>query len=92
MEELSEKNLYKRMPGFAGLRDETDPLKAETEAIRATMSGASSPAPQVNGPQRVTGESVDLDTFFSLHLDASGAVGARKCDEGRFSSFVALIS
>jgi hypothetical protein len=56
MEEMSEKNLYKRMPGFVGLRDETDPLKAEAEAMRATVNGASSPAPAINGPQRVTGE------------------------------------
>ncbi|KAJ9109547.1 hypothetical protein QFC20_003293 [Naganishia adeliensis] len=56
MEEVNEKNLYKRMPGFVGLRDETDPIKAESEAMRAALtSGTASPAPpQVNGPQRVT--------------------------------------
>lgn len=57
MEEVNEKNLYKRMPGFVGLRDETDPIKAESEAMRAALtSGTASPVPQVNGPQRVTGE------------------------------------
>lgn len=57
MEELSEKNLYKRMPGFVGLRDETDPMRAEQEAMRVAVSGQASPVPQVSGPQTVTGES-----------------------------------
>lgn len=56
LEERNEKDLYKHMPGFVGLRDETDPLKAEEEAMRATASGTASPLPPVSGPQRVTGE------------------------------------
>lgn len=56
LEEQNEKELYKRMPGFVGLRDETDPLRAEAEAMRATVSGSTSPLPPVSGPQRVTGE------------------------------------
>ncbi|KAJ9123270.1 hypothetical protein QFC22_001468 [Naganishia vaughanmartiniae] len=54
LEEVFEKNLYKHMPGFVGLRDETDPLDAEKEAMKATVSGTASPAPAVNGPQKIT--------------------------------------
>jgi hypothetical protein len=63
LEERSEKEIFKHMPGFVGLRDELDPLKAEADAMRATMSGSNSPVPPVSGPQRVTGECLQL-----LHL------------------------
>lgn len=79
MEELSEKNLYSRMPGFGGLRDETDPIKAEEGAMRALQSGQASPAPVVNGPQRVTGEYrfwVDLLGWFGSGRSAFPLCGA----------------
>jgi hypothetical protein len=84
LEEVYEKNLYQRMPGFVGLRDETDPLKAEKEAMKATVNGTSSPAPVVDGPQRATGES------FSFLLVAFLPLSSRKIAvlaESRSTSF-----
>jgi hypothetical protein len=66
LEERSEKEIFKHMPGFVGLRDELDPLKAEADAMRATMSGSNSPVPPVSGPQRVTGECLQLLHFWNL--------------------------
>ncbi|KAI5455542.1 AMP deaminase [Naganishia albida] len=72
MEELSEKNLYKRMPGFVGLRDETDPMRAEQEAMRVAVSGQASPVPQVSGPQTVTESYADRTKLLLIEVAEHG--------------------